>query len=918
MIRRAIALLLLLAAGFVLLQLAVDEPVFGSPEAARRAKSLKGAESAPSSREAGAASQPAAPQGAVAISGKSGADKPVKAGIGGYLDFRQRREVPLANGSVMLLTLYRVTAEQSTPIAEERYRLERVRIHFYEIDERAATPTETLAGELVAATMFVTLGRDGQGATSLREDKEMELFDAVLKTNEHARAKDVELQMAHAFVLAAADGTRLRTPTDEETFSIRRKGDPEITMSGRGVTAYLPAARSRQAAAGKRLLEIRTASEPELKASGARGDSKLTAKGPLHYVEDVDLGSAHVVVDRDVTLTDTPTGATARGAHLEGWFARGTTPGKKGSTAPEETRTSLWRRIELVGAPSRVLTGDVEVECAHLTLLPGLLGDAALVHARGGTPRIVQRDREGKLTTVTARDGIHLIPVRGAQAANASVLGFPRSAFGSRFDQVVWFEGPTELVQGDLHANASLGLTLLRAVAGDARTSLRGKGEVEIRRGELRVLGDEGFAIASDGVASTLTMGSAAERLTASLPRNTLSQLRSLEVAIRGNELRAFTARGRACSIVAETADGAVRGLATRIVASEPDAVVLHGAPAHVERASGETIDAPEIRIARGSARTTLLEAFGGAKILGAMGGKGDAFGGHPIALQGETVRFVPFLAPREVRDLLYGRLGAGTRFVAERSLRSPWLFAEKAVRLDQTSAVAGGKSNEAHASGDHLALGIDLGSGQLTGMPARVVAVDERGQQNRGEAPCLRITQSSRGQIVRLLPFGRSLPRLLVGGQAGPGTVQGKGGRLEVICNGDITIAPERITFGGSGRVRSLLPSDEPDPNGLALTANALAIDRDLKTGEAKKLIARGDVVIISSQVLARADEATLAPENAPDPGWCILRDTRGGAHEVTITMASGMRLAGPLIRFNWITGAYDVWRAGIGGDAR
>lgn len=917
MIKRAIALLLLLGAGFLLLQLAVGEAAFGSPEAARKAAAGKGTASAPSS---GQASPGSAPRGAIPISGRGSEDKPVKAALSGALDVRQRREIPIANGQVMLLTVYRVLAEDCIPLSDERYRLERVTILFHELGEKTATPKEQLAGELHASAMLVTLGRDDHGAPSLREDKEMELFDAVLTTNEHARAKDVELQIAHAFVLAADDGTRIRSATDDEPFVMKRHGENAITLAGRGATAFLPASRGQKNSGASRRMELRAASDPDLKSTGARGESRLTARGAMLYEEDLDRGAAHIVVAKDVVLDDPASRSTARGDHLEGWFARGTTPGQKAGAKPGTPASATsWRRLVMLGAPCRVVTEDVELTCERLVVTPGPFGDPALLTATGNSPRIVQKDKNGTPTTVVARDGIRLLRVAGSIGAGAKALGFPRTGLGGRFDQVVWFDGPTTLQQDTLTANADVGITLLRGVAGDPRTGLVGKGKVAIRRGDLAVDGDEGFTIATDGADTRLVMASQEQKLTAHLPQNALHDLATLDVAVRGNELRSFTATGKHCRIEAEAADGRVTGSAQRIVATDPRSVGLFGAPAHIERGNGDTIDAPEIRIGRGSGKATLVEAFHGATVRVSSLARGDATGPkQPIDLRAETVRLVPFLAPREVRNLLYGRLSVGARRVAETSLGSGWVFADGAVRLDQAAAEGGAKNTEAHATGDRLALDIGSGTGQLVGAPAKVTAHDQHGQENRGEAPSLRIAQGRDGQIVRLLPFGRSLPRLVVGGQGGPGNQRGKTTQLEVICNGEITIAPDKITFGGSGRVRSLLPSGEPDPNGLALTAQHLEIDRDEKSGEAKKLLAKGDVVIVSAQVLARAEEATLATEHAPEPGRIELWDPRPGDHDVSITFASGLHLEAPRIHFNWITGACETWRGGIQGGVR
>ena len=917
MIKRAIALLLLLGAGYLLLQLAIGDAAFGSPEAARKTGRGKTPQSAPFEHRDSQTSAPTVPHGAVTISGGNKDEKPVKAAIAGALDIKQRREFPLPNGNVLLMTLYRVIAEQSTPLSDDRYRLERVKVLFYELGDKGSAPKEELAGELRAATMLVTLGRDEQGTPSLRADKEMELFDAVLATNEHARAKDLELQMGHAFVLAEENGTRIRSATDDEPFVLNRKGDQPLTLTGRGAHAWLPAAR-RPGVEAQRRLQIRAVNDPELRSQGTRGESRISARGPMSYEEDLDRGSAHVLVEREVSVSDVATQSSAFGDRLEGWLVRGP-EAKAEKKARAATKSGQWRRLEMLGTPCRVVTADAEVDCSRLTVLPGLDGEPALLTATGADPRIVQKDKAGKSTTVTARDGIRLLRIPAAQGADLRALGFPRSALGGRFGQIVWFDGPAQLVQDELTANADQGMTLLRGVEGDARAVLVGRGSVRITRGELQVAGNQGFSLATSGSDAVLTMASSSAAISARLPQNVLNDAAELRVTLRNNALLAFVASGPLCRIEADTAEGLAHGFAARIVALDPRSLALFGEPARIERASGETIVAPEVRIGRGSKRATVIEAYHGATIhVSALMAGSAGKTAQPIDLKAETVRLVPFLAPIEVRRFMLAPLGPGARLCAETALGSAWLFAEKAVQLDQSAKPGQQSQGEAHATGDHLALSVLSGTGQLLGTPARVTSRDDRGQQNLGEAPCLRIAQAKEGQIVRLLPYGRSQPRLLVGGGTAGQAAATPSTRLEVTCNGEITIDPERITFGGSGRVRSLLADGEPDPDGLALTAKHLAIERDLKTGEAKKLIAKGDVVILSNQVLARADEATLAPERAPEPGWCELRDTRGKGHEVTIELASGLRFTGPRIDINWLTGAYAVWRAGISGDPK
>ena len=877
--KRLLALLVLLALGFLGLRLALGGESFGT---------LIGTKQEPGPQERPKEQRPGVALG----SGQGGTDeKPVKISIAGAGKLPKKREVALADGKSLLMNEYEIVYEDSAPLGEDRYRLSRVQVRFYKLGGTATAPVALLTSVLKSAEMLVTLGRDDKGNAALREDKDMEFFDAALTTTEHGQPKNLELRLAHAKARSDASGTRISTFGDEDPFTLQIAGDRPLALTGRGLAAFLPAAGGDGRRTGS--LDLRVVNDPKLTAVTARSTTTAQARGPLHYVEDLASGDATVDMRNGVVFTDR--GATeqvARGDTLLGSLRRS-------KDADTSKVTAAWTRITLTGQPAQIDADGNSVRCDRLVVLPGLGHEPAWILARGKGTQLVRKEPDGSVSTFTAERGIRVLRVRPWLEPYMPRLG---PAFG----ELVELEGRTTLEQAELKLAASEGMRILRGKAvldRPALTTVVGHGVVDVQRGTLALAGDEGFFLWLRGDQGEITLASNAGKASVTLAEGALTALRTLRAGFRGGALDTCVETGAAVRLVAKTARETIEGTADRVESRDGSAFDLHGEPASVVRDGGGRLSGRLVRVTRYSERATGLFAQGGAQLFVE---RVEERAVEPVDLRARQIEMVPFVVSMQQAAWHGGALPRAARALFARGLLTPWLDARDDVRFSQK-----GKQGQEDATGhgSRLWLRVTAPEGLLLGSPAIVVAKDKSGRTNLGQAPRIRFRKVGDQTRAVLEPEGEDLPRFLVRGAAMPGGQTGT--RLEIRSAAPVAIDEVQIVFPAAVLVRSLLPDDEPDPNGFQMVAKSMTLDRDERSGDVKKLIARGAVQMHSPRLQARGEEVVLTP----DTGWCQLR---GDAVPARVVFAGGFVLTGSHLQANYLTGEGRVWHGNLSGAER
>ncbi|MBX3462586.1 MAG: hypothetical protein KF830_05415 [Planctomycetes bacterium] len=503
--KRVLLFLLLLAIGAGGLWLAIG----GESPLGRRAESS--APPAPRPRGAG---------GLPLQQGKIG----VSVSQTGPLSFPQYRTVPLPDGTARHERVFLLEAEDSAPLDESRQQLDRVTVLLYEQDR----PT----GRLTAQRAFLELNRDAAGRPSLREDKDIDLREAVFETLPGAQLEGLRLELGEARIRIGEDELLLRTPNDDDPVRLVLTGERSGTLRGRGLEARLP----RNRASARRLAEVAILHAPVLETEGV----VVRADGRLDYREELDRGEATVTLAHGVQLDLTRgarfqglgaapprdgDGATARirGEHFTGWMQRrgsSRNPGEKKDDGARQE--SGWQRLLLTGAPASVEFDDGRLLAPRVRVEPGSLGDPWLLTAHGGESRLEQThirpgSRQTDRVTGGSPDRIHLVHVGGGTGAMHRALGFPQWTLRPLTDlRVVVFEGDSRLESGARTLHASRGLHVFHRDRSPTVIA-RGFGQVHIEQrattpGEqdLVAIGDDGFELRATETAQQLRLGPAA------------------------------------------------------------------------------------------------------------------------------------------------------------------------------------------------------------------------------------------------------------------------------------------------------------------------------------------------------------------------------------------------------------------------
>lgn len=424
----------------------------------------------------------------------------------GPLEFPRYRSIPLGNGETRHEQVFFLRAKDSRPVTDALQELDDVEVLFFEHGEPMA--------RLEAQRAFVELSRDGAGKTTLNENKDLDLRDAVFTTLPGTKMAGLRAELGNARVHITEEEVQLSTATENDPVRVvmdglrsRQEGDGSRsgTLTGNGLQARLP--RDRKSPVQRADLEI--LHDPLLTTAGLTA----RAKGRLHYVEDLSASVVQLTLDDDVHVDlehsrlrlpgagadNTP--STIHGDQLTAWLQR-----EKRDDAERGRETMVWRQLLLVGAPAVVEIGDDRLHTPKIKVLPGPFGDVCQVTAYGGESTIeVHRSRfgrdrgEGPVRGTSPRR-IHLLSPGNSVGAMHRQFGFPAWALRP-FDQVqvAVFEGAARLDDGAHSVVASKGMRLYTR-DGSSYGIAQGAGDVVIdqrkRRGDdqdLVVKGNDGF-----------------------------------------------------------------------------------------------------------------------------------------------------------------------------------------------------------------------------------------------------------------------------------------------------------------------------------------------------------------------------------------------------------------------------------------
>ncbi len=482
--KRLLAFLLLVALGITALHFAV-----GDDETVR-------ANSEPSATSTTTTPRPRPPAGVTTQQGRI----PVSVSQNGPIELPQFRSIRLPDGSTRNEKVFHLSAADSAPISEAVQQLDDVEVLLFEHD----TPTV----RLIARQAFLELDRDASGKPSLREHKDIDLRDAVIHTLPGSSHPGMRLELGNAKVKVGDDELVVTTANETDPVNLVVAGERSGTLRGKGLQARFP--RDRKSPLQR--IDVEVLHEPDLVTDGAR----VTAKGRLHWSEDLADGAGRVTLDDDVRLV-----ITSGGAGLGGGAKGG------GDAEPIEIRGDqfvgrllraerddpargggrlAWRQLLFTGAPAVVTMGRDKLRTPKIKVLPGPLGDACQITAYGGEST-VEIDRFGANTKIdgvlrgTSPRRIHVLDIGNSVGATHRQFGFPQWTLRPLTKtHCVAFEGDSRIEDASRTITSSKGLQVLSRT--DSRFgAARGSGAVRIERRPttenprgMLVTGNDGFA----------------------------------------------------------------------------------------------------------------------------------------------------------------------------------------------------------------------------------------------------------------------------------------------------------------------------------------------------------------------------------------------------------------------------------------
>jgi hypothetical protein len=928
-IRKLAAFLVLLVAGFVILHFAIGGESFGGigqltrTQPPRRPDELR--------------------DGVVVPAGGDG-----KSAIGelvvefrGELDLPNRRPVALPGGGSVELLSHHLKARDSRPLGNGMQRLDDVTVEFYETGGTRAAPAAVHAGTLRAGTAFVTVARDAKGRPSVQQDRDMDLRDVVLTTPAGARVAGARLTVARALARSTEDGLAVRTDDPGEPFQLDVAGADPLHLTGRGLEATFPQARGGERAATG-TARVAVASDPELRQTRGGRTTTLRARGPLVYREDLGSGVAFVTARDDVAIDGLAAGgapATARGDRVAATLVRARR--EAGASQAAAPPAASWRAIHLRGAPARLVGEREELTCAELDVAPNVRGQPWLFTA-SGAPRLESRAADGTPTTFTAERCIRLVRLRPLLEPGAALGGFGAAGFAGQ-DQLVLFEGASQVRSGELEASASDGLRILRGEQADAGATIRGQGSITIRGEDgLAVTGTDGFLLHRAAGAETMRIGprtaTTAHRFTVrqqdldvhggglvrlertaggagrarividspagdavlARERGTLRSVRRLDAEVAGRQLVRFDATGAPCGIELPASDGVVSGQAHRVESSAPRHVTLHGggpgaaaslAGARGEQVRGDRIDvhqrgATALVVARGDSRITVRQPVAG--------------GVREVELRADDCRLLPDLLEPWARQWWLAAYPPELRAVLAAPLAGNHLLARGHVHVVHRDPAG----PQLQARGDWLFSRLEPAAGVVRGAPAQVERTGPGRESLTAIAARLRFHTGHDGEHLTLVREpGRDPELRLSGVRQLPGSDPDD--RFHVLCQGDVEVLPDKVIGKGPVTGRTHGPDGVLDPGGMALDAGGLWLVREPSTGDVREIMAGLGADLRLRQVRARGEQLTLDLAHS-----VVMIDDRSGNGRIDGPLGAWR---GVRVQYNFVTMEVSAWASGL-----
>ncbi|MBK8099116.1 MAG: hypothetical protein IPK26_18565 [Planctomycetes bacterium] len=426
--------------------------------------------------------------------------------VSGALELRAPGRRERVGDRVLEHRAYELRCRDSRPLGDGRQQLDDADMLIFDRGRPAA--------RLTAKTALVELGRDQNGSPSLRQDKHVQLRDAVLAAEPGARSGPFRLEGGQIRARLADDAIVLETerPTDPVTLVVG--GERPASMRGLGLEARM----TRDSDGAVVQVEIAILQQPRIEAQAIA----VAAQGRMLWVEQVRAGTALLTVDRDVLVTmrsgaamagKALAAATVRGDHLSGWLRRerlaAPTPGERAR------ESATWRLLRIEGQPVRVQAEGLDLATQRLTVVPGSSGQPWLFAAGGASNTLTQTDpRTGRAATFSTSRRLHLVlPGERIGAAMAS-FGFPRSALRPLYDtRIAVFAGETQADVGDgTSLTASRGLHVFKTEGSEALAA-RGFGIVHVERAaagndeQLVLDGNDGLWLLRGAGGETLRLG---------------------------------------------------------------------------------------------------------------------------------------------------------------------------------------------------------------------------------------------------------------------------------------------------------------------------------------------------------------------------------------------------------------------------
>lgn len=898
--KRVLAFLLLIAAGFVVLMIALGEEQKPQTSAAQQP-----------ARQA-----PARPDNApAAIPLDQGG---TQVGLSGGFTLSRHRDVPRQSGGVLRQKVYELTCKDSAPFADGRHRLQDLRVQLFDQGKHAA--------DLTATRALVELTSNAQKQRELRENRELELENAVLVSLPDGGLPPVRMELGVVRALVGEMAITLDTVDANQPVSILVDGERGGELRGKGLRASFPRQRDAEASA----LQFTILRDPSVRMQGLT----LRGAGELRYDELLRNGAATVALADDVAAEVQPKDGASdpvggrlvvTGKRLLGWLQR-SAGGARGSSL-------AWTALRLHGAPARVTTDTVDLQSPRITVEPGASGQLASITADGGLSSLVQRGDRG--ATFRSEHPIRLHRTASGLAATHRAFGFPSHALGALAQlEVVVFDGPCEVdAQDGVALAADRGMHVFKPQnAADAQAiAARAFGRVRVASGagkeRIEATGDSGFFLARTATGDRLRLGSAdgaaqqsfdvrregvrlwgsgAANITRAADGGVVAALRSktgslqAENGARGES--GYGAMRNAESIDVEIADGAVRsfvaeGPATELETEQDGKPMFakaarieqvteaqwrlsgpRGAPATLRYRGGDgeisgEMSAPRIDVHRVTGRAVVVDAVEQgderARIDAVAPMRSGAANSH-VKAAASRIRAMPFAAgtERDLRRLFPLPTGAFEAAVAP--MRDPWLWAETGVtaevddekgsmRLDAASLLARPSTRSLLIQGDaaqsSLAslVRVEGGKPVLSAKGARVRFADEG-----GERVSLLTTYLGSSRVVP--------PRVSFFSDGALGWLSGE-------CNGEIEVVRDAVRFLGPVHVQSLREDQTPDPLGMDVDAAQLTMRRHKDTGELLAVDAGGGVTVRWRDLYARSKNVEL------DLRWkrCIAEDPVG-----------------------------------------